>query len=121
MMALALALAMRIIGGAVFLPELAAQTVFSLASGEQEATAVRILGTLAKPLTIVLALLVNIALYGFLGTLFPRTPRGGTKRRSVLALLQLFVFPYLILASLAALLLQTTEIPTLSITFPPFA
>ena len=62
--AIAVSLALRTFFGAIFIPELASQTLFSLTPGEVESQAVETLGPIAKYSAFIGALIVNLVVYG---------------------------------------------------------
>ena len=62
--AIAVALALRTFLSAMFIPELASQTLFSLTPGEVESQAVETLGPIAKYSAFIGALIVNLVVYG---------------------------------------------------------
>jgi len=66
-LATAISFFLRVTVGGPFLPEIAAQTVFSLTPGQIQSIMVETLGSLAKYLTIVGAAIVNVAVYGLVG------------------------------------------------------
>src|SRR5918996_1535352 len=61
---IAVALALRTFLSAMFIPELASQTLFSLTPGEVESQAVETLGPIAKYSAFIGALIVNLVVYG---------------------------------------------------------
>ena len=65
--AIAVSLALRTFFSAIFIPELASQTLFSLTPGEIESQAVETLGPIAKYSAFLGALTVNLIVYGSLG------------------------------------------------------
>jgi DMSO/TMAO reductase YedYZ molybdopterin-dependent catalytic subunit len=65
--AIAVSLALRIFFGALFIPELASQTLFSLTPGEIESEAVETFGPIAKYSAFIGALIVNLVVYAILG------------------------------------------------------
>ena len=65
--AIAVSLALRTFFGAIFIPELASQTLFSLTPGEIESQAVETFGPIAKYSAFLGALTVNLIVYGLLG------------------------------------------------------
>ena len=65
--AIAVSLALRTFFSAIFIPELASQTLFSLTPGEIESQAVETLGPIAKYSAFLGALIVNLIVYGLLG------------------------------------------------------
>ena len=66
-MAIAVSLALRTFFSAIFIPELASQTLFSLTPGEIESEAVETLGPIAKYSAFIGALIVNLVVYAILG------------------------------------------------------
>ena len=65
--AIAVSLALRTFFGAIFIPELASQTLFSLTPGEIESEAVETFGPIAKYSAFIGALIVNLVVYAILG------------------------------------------------------
>jgi DMSO/TMAO reductase YedYZ molybdopterin-dependent catalytic subunit len=65
--AIAVSLALRTYFSAIFIPELASQTLFSLTPGEIESQAVESFGPIAKYSAFLGALTVNLIVYGLLG------------------------------------------------------
>ena len=65
--AIAVSLALRTFFSAIFIPELASQTLFSLTPGEIESQAVETFGPIAKYSAFLGALTVNLIVYGSLG------------------------------------------------------
>ena len=66
-MAIAVSLALRTFFSAIFIPELASQTLFSLTPGEIESEAVETFGPVAKYSAFIGALIVNLVVYAILG------------------------------------------------------
>ena len=62
--AIAVSLALRTFFSAIFIPELASQTLFSITPGEVESQAVETLGPVAKYSAFIGALIVNLLVYG---------------------------------------------------------
>jgi DMSO/TMAO reductase YedYZ molybdopterin-dependent catalytic subunit len=62
--AIAVSLALRTSFGAMLIPELASQTLFSITPGEVESQAVETLGPIAKYSAFIGALIVNLVVYG---------------------------------------------------------
>jgi DMSO/TMAO reductase YedYZ molybdopterin-dependent catalytic subunit len=62
--AIAVSLALRTFFSAIFIPELASQTLFSITPGEVESQAVETLGPVAKYSAFIGALIVNLVVYG---------------------------------------------------------
>jgi DMSO/TMAO reductase YedYZ molybdopterin-dependent catalytic subunit len=67
--AIAVSLALRTFFSAIFIPELASQTLFSLTPGEIESQAVETFGPIAKYSAFLGALTVNLIVYGLLGVI----------------------------------------------------
>ena len=113
--AIFLSFLIRILFGGLFVPELAAQTLFSLTPGEIESRAVETLGPLAKYSALIGAIFVNLALYGVLGALLqglrPRLANKGYALRA----LGFSLLAYLILFLASATFLSVTEITTQAI------
>ena len=64
--AIAVSLALRTFFSAIFIPELASQTLFSITPGEVESQAVETLGPVAKYSAFIGALVVNLVIYGII-------------------------------------------------------
>ena len=64
--AIAISLALRTFFSAIFIPELASQTLFSITPGEAESQAVETLGPVAKYSAFIGALIVNLVVYGII-------------------------------------------------------
>ncbi|MBI2185195.1 MAG: sulfite oxidase [Thaumarchaeota archaeon] len=109
--ALTLSFLLRVFAGGVFVPELAAQTLFSLVPGELEAQAVETLGSLAKYLALTGATIVSLAAYGVIGvvSLGGRVRLGEKASNTVL---RLSVSAYTVFLLIAVLLTRITEITT---------
>jgi len=110
--ALALSFFLRIFAGGLFIPELAAQTLFSLIPGAVESQAVGTLGSLAKYFAFTGAVVANLFLYGVLGVLLYGTYSRLARKGYVVNVLQLSFISYSVLLVLAAILLETTEVIT---------
>ncbi|MFQ5941474.1 MAG: sulfite oxidase [Nitrososphaerales archaeon] len=110
--ALALSFFLRIFAGGLFIPELAAQTLFSLTPGAVESQAVGTLGSLAKYSAFAGAIAINLFLYGVLGVLLHRTYRKLFQKGYLVNVLQLVLLSYFVLFVLAIILLEVTEIVT---------
>src|SRR5918995_1435273 len=66
LLAITVSLALRTFFSALFIPELASQTLFSITPGEVESQAVETLGPIAKYSAFIGALIVNLIVYGIL-------------------------------------------------------
>ncbi len=113
--ALAFSFVLRIFAGGLFVPELAAQTLFSLTPGGIESQSVETLGSLAKYSAFAGATAVNLILYGLLGILLHGTYRRLAKRY-VVNLLQLSILSYSAIFALSIILLKSTELQTQPLT-----
>lgn len=102
----------RIFAGGLFIPELAAQTLFSLMPGTVESVAVEMLGPLAKQMAFAGAIVANLFLYGLIGILSHRTYQRLAHKGFVINLLQLSLLSYAILFVLAAIMLEVTQFLT---------
>ena len=110
--ALALSFFLRIFAGGLFIPELAAQTLFSLTPGTVESQAVGTLGPLAKYSAFAGAIVVNLFLYGIIGVLLHGTYNRLAQKGYLVNVLQLSLISYSILFALAVILLEVTEVLT---------
>ena len=112
--AIFLSFLLRILIGGLFVPELAAQTLFSITPGEIESRAVETLGALAKYSAFVGAIFVNLALYGALGALLQTLRSRLASKVYLVKALGFSLLAYLILLLASVTLLQVTEITTQS-------
>ncbi len=119
--AIFLSFLLRVLMSGLFIPELAAQTLFSLTPGEIESQAVETLGPLAKYSAFIGATAVNLALYGIIGAFLPGLKQRLLGKTSAGWALQFSLFAYAILLAVAILLLETTEVLTQSGSVPYFA
>ena len=113
--AIFLSFLLRILFGGLFVPELAAQTLFSITPGEIESRAVETLGAFAKYSALIGAIFVNLALYGALGTLLQGLRSRLASRGYVAKALGFSLLAYLILLLASVTLREVTEITTQSI------
>jgi len=107
--ALVISFLLRFFANGLFIPELAAQTLFSLMPGAIESQAVEILGPLAKQLAFAGAIIANLFLYGALGVFLHKTYRRLAYKGYLVNLLQLSLISYLILFAIAAIMLEATQ------------
>jgi DMSO/TMAO reductase YedYZ molybdopterin-dependent catalytic subunit len=103
---------LRTLFGGLFVPELAAQTLFSITPGEIESRAVETLGSFAKYSALVGAVFVNLALYGVLGTLLHGLRPKLASKGYVAKALGFSLLAYLILLPASVTFLEVTEIAT---------
>lgn len=116
--ALAVSYLIRVSLGGTFLPELAAQTLFSITPGSIESVAVENLQSLAKYSAFTAAVIVNVLVYGALGALLFRSKDLSTGQSRLERFLSYSILPYIILATTGALLLFTTAIQSSPVTLP---
>ena len=103
---------LRILLGGLFVPELAAQTLFSITPGEIESQIVETIGAYAKYSALTGAIFVNIALYGFLGSLLSRLRLKFANKDYIVRALGFSLLAYLILLLASVIFLAMTEIAT---------
>jgi DMSO/TMAO reductase YedYZ molybdopterin-dependent catalytic subunit len=116
--ALAVSYLIRVAFGGVFLPELAAQTLFSLTPGAVESKAVETLQSLAKYSAFTGAVIVNLLIYGVLGSLLFRSKSLSEDPGRVERFLSFSLLPYLVLAAAGVALLFTTAIQSSPTSLP---
>ncbi len=116
--ALVLSFVIRLTVGGVFLPELAAQTLFTLTPGSVESVAVENLRALAKDSAFVGAVIANAVLYGLIGVLYFRWKSlSGTGIKAEKILLS-SLLAYFLLAILGVALFFTTQLQSSPETLP---
>src|SRR5580692_9895918 len=116
--ALVISYLIRVAFGGVFLPELAAQTLFSLTPGAVESKAVETLQSLAKYSAFTGAVIVNLLIYGVLGSLLFRSKSLSEDPSRAERFLSFSLLPYLILAAAGVALLFTTAIQSSPTSLP---
>jgi DMSO/TMAO reductase YedYZ molybdopterin-dependent catalytic subunit len=104
-----LSFSLRIFAGGLFIPELASQTLFSLMPGTVESQAVGTLGPMAKQLTFAVAIVANLFLYGVIGVLSHRVYHRLAQKGKLVSILLLSFLSYLILFSIALIMLEVTQ------------
>jgi DMSO/TMAO reductase YedYZ molybdopterin-dependent catalytic subunit len=116
--ALVVSYAIRASVGGVFIPELGAQTLFTITPGSVESVFVETLHSLAKYSAFTGGIILNVVLYGVIGALFLRS-RGlsGTGGRVELVVLSSFL-AYFVLAIIGVILLLTTQLQSSPVTLP---
>jgi DMSO/TMAO reductase YedYZ molybdopterin-dependent catalytic subunit len=120
-LALALSFLLRKFVAGVFLPELAAQTLFSLVPGQFESEAVENLGSLAKYTAFAGAITTNVLFYGIIGVMFYRIYDRLPLHNFLLKAIQVSLASYLVFLTLGEILLMSTVIATEPMTFPQLA
>ncbi|MGD0638992.1 MAG: hypothetical protein ABSA72_13235, partial [Nitrososphaerales archaeon] len=116
--ALGVSFVIRIAAGGVFLPELAAQTLFSLTPGAIESKAVETLQSLAKYSAFTAAVGANVVVYGILGALLFRNKSISDGSSRLERFVSFSLLPYLVLAALGIALLFTTAIQSSPVSVP---
>ncbi len=117
-LALGISYLLRVLVGGVFLPELAAQTLFSLTPGSVESVFVVNLQSLAKYSAFTGAVVVNLLLYGLLGALLYRSKGVSQQSGKLERVLSYSLLPYVIFAALGIILLFTTAIQSSPVSAP---
>ena len=114
--ALAASYFLRTFAGGLFVPELAAQMLFSITPGSVESQAISTLGEMAKNLAFASAIIGSLILYGGIGILLHKTYRRLAPRGLIVNVSQFILVPYLVLLVVAAILSMLTEISTQPLT-----
>jgi hypothetical protein len=109
-LAVAISFLLRLLLGIVFLPELAAQTLFSLTPGFLESRAVENLGPLAKDSAFVGASIINVLLIALIPYIFERT--GRTPKNWLRRLTFFVLLPYVVMLALGAIFIQIAQVST---------
>src|ERR671922_1749773 len=110
--ALLVAAVFRVVAGGLFVPELASETLFSLVPGQVESFSVETFGSLAKYSAFTMAIIVNLVIYGGLAVLLHKIYIRLASKGPAVNLLQLSFIPYVVMAAIAAFLLQLNELLT---------
>jgi DMSO/TMAO reductase YedYZ molybdopterin-dependent catalytic subunit len=109
--AIAVSLGLRTYFSAIFIPELASQTLFSLTPGEIESQAVETLGPIAKYSAFLGALTVNLIVYGLLGIIIYKLLGKSYSGNSYLpAAVISSAISYVVILSLSFVLLAVADI-----------
>jgi DMSO/TMAO reductase YedYZ molybdopterin-dependent catalytic subunit len=117
-LALVISFVLRIWFGGAFLPELAAQTLFTLTPGSVESVAVETLQSLAKYSAFTGAVIANLLLYGVLGALLFRSKSLSEEGGRLERFLSFSLLPYIVLTTIGILLFFTTAIQSSPVTLP---
>ena len=107
---------LRTFAGGLFVPELAAQMLFSITPGSVESQAISTLGEMAKNLAFASAIISSLILYGSIGILLHKTYRRLAPRGLIVNVSQFILVPYLVLFVVAVILSMITEISTQPLT-----
>jgi DMSO/TMAO reductase YedYZ molybdopterin-dependent catalytic subunit len=119
-MAITVSLALRTFFSAIFIPELASQTLFSITPGEVESEAVETLGPIAKYSAFIGALIVNLVVYAILGVIIYKLYTKINSRNSFLVVSAIssgisyvaILIIFFVLLAVADIEIQTLSIPT---------
>jgi DMSO/TMAO reductase YedYZ molybdopterin-dependent catalytic subunit len=114
--ALAASYFLRTFAGGLFVPELAAQVLFSITPGSVESQAISTLGEMAKNLAFASAVIGSLILYGGIGILLHKTYGRLALRGHIINISQFILVPYLVLLVVALVLSMITEISTQPLT-----
>ena len=115
---LSLSIFLKLTFNGLFIPEIAAQGLVSITSGEIESQAVLTLGPLAKYSTIVGAIVVNVILYGLIGIVLGKLfMKMKSPRFAIKFTLSTFI-SYSILIAIALISITLGTIPGQSISIP---
>lgn len=114
--ALAASYFLRTFAGGLFVPELAAQVLFSITPGSVESQAISTLGEMAKNLAFAIAVIGSLILYGGIGILLHKTYGRLALRGHIINISQCILVPYLVLLVVALVLSMITEISTQPLT-----
>jgi DMSO/TMAO reductase YedYZ molybdopterin-dependent catalytic subunit len=125
--AIAVSLALRTFLSAIFIPELASQTLFSLTPGEIESEAVETFGPIAKYSAFLGALTVNLIVYGLLGIIIYKLLGKGYSSNSYLPAAVIssaisygaILIIYFVLLAIADIEIQSISTQTIIIYFIP--
>jgi len=116
--AIAVSFVIRISVGGAFLPELAAQTLFTLTPGSVESVAVETLQSLAKYSAFTGAVIINLLLYGVLGALLFRSKSLSETNGRLERFVNYTALPYIVVTTVSILLFFTTAIQSSPVTLP---
>ncbi len=107
--AVAVGILLRLFAGALFIPEVASLTLFSLTPGEVESQAVETLGPLAKYSSFIGATFVSIVIHGLIGILVGRLYDRLPWKSYLGKVVQSFIIAYVLLLAITSVLLALTE------------
>ena len=114
--AISVSLALRTFFSAIFIPELASQTLFSITPGEIESEAVETFGPIAKYSAFLGALIVNLVVYGILGLIIYKIHTKINSRSSFLgAAAMSSVISYVVILIIYFVLLAVADIDIQSV------
>jgi DMSO/TMAO reductase YedYZ molybdopterin-dependent catalytic subunit len=115
---LSLSLFLKLTINGLFIPEIASQGLISITSGEIESQAVLTLGPLAKYSTFIGAMVVNVIIYGIIGTVLGKLfLKMNLPRYAVRSMLSTFI-SYMILIAITIIFMVLSTAPGQSISIP---
>ncbi|HEX7206548.1 MAG TPA: molybdopterin-dependent oxidoreductase, partial [Nitrososphaeraceae archaeon] len=115
---LSLSLFLKLTINGLFIPEIASQGLISISSGEIESQAVLTLGPLAKYSTFIGAMVVNVIIYGIIGTVLGKLfLKMNLPRYAVRSMLSTFI-SYMILIAITIIFMVLSTTPGQSISIP---
>lgn len=115
---LSLSLFLKLTINGLFIPEIASQGLISISSGEIESQAVLTLGPLAKYSTFIGAMVVNVILYGIIGTVLGKLfLKMNSPRYAIKFILSTFI-SYVILIAITIIFMVLSTTPGQSISIP---
>ena len=115
---LSLSLFLKLTINGLFIPEIASQGLISISSGEIESQAVLTLGPLAKYSTFIGAMVVNVILYGIIGTVLGKLfLKMKSPRYAIKSILSTFI-SYIILIAITIIFMVLSTTPGQSISIP---
>ena len=114
--AISVSLALRTFFSAIFIPELASQTLFSITPGEIESEAVETFGPIAKYSAFIGALIVNLVVYAILGLIIYKIHTKINSRSSFLGAAAISsVISYVVILIIYFVLLAVADIDIQSV------
>ena len=114
--AISVSLALRTFFSAIFIPELASQTLFSITPGEIESEAVETFGPIAKYSAFIGALIVNLVVYAILGLIIYKIHTKINSRSSFLVAAAISsVISYVVILIIYFVLLAVADIDIQSV------
>src|SRR5690348_9376946 len=111
-LAAGISLLIKSLAGGPFLPELASQTLFPLTPGEFESQAVENFGPLAKYTAFIVAIVMNLILYGLIGIFMDKFHNESRWKSYIVKAFQSSLVAYIIIFIISILLVTTIQIRT---------
>ncbi|MGI9010562.1 MAG: molybdopterin-dependent oxidoreductase [Nitrososphaeraceae archaeon] len=103
--------------GSIFVPELASQTLFSSVPGEIESQAVESLGPLAKYISYIGAVIVNLIIYGLIGIILSKIYRKLPWKGYLGKIIECSLIAYAIMFIISFILISASEVKVQTISF----